>query len=198
MLSRTKEKGFEPLISEYYENFVKKDIPLKYELYSDEKIKNEEMVAYLLNPFCYESFESVLSDFALIPETVFNHTFAILKDNNEEESITKILVGDYCSYILKEIPFSAYFTGLTFVKSKDKDVLVATKEKALLDYIYVSNRKFINLSDFDAFFENYRFDINEFMLLDFNKLMEYGKLYKSKKIDLFLSYLKKGEFNFDQ
>ena len=90
-----------------------------------------------------------------------------------------------------------FFAGLTFVKSKDKDVLVATKEKALLDYIYVSKRTFNKLSDFDELFANYRFDIDEFMLLDFKKLEEYGKLYKSKKIDLFLIYLKRGEFNFD-
>ena len=90
-----------------------------------------------------------------------------------------------------------FFAGLTFVKSKDKDVLVATKEKALLDYIYVSKRTFNKLSDFDELFANYRFDIDEFMLLDFKKLEEYGKLYKSKKIDLFLIYLKREEFNFD-
>ncbi len=197
MLSKVKEEGYEPLILGYYENFIKKDVPLKYHLYSNEKIKNEEMKAYFLNSFCYESFESVLSDFALIPETVFNHTFAILKDKDEKENVTKILVGEYCNYILKAIPLSAYFSGLTFVKSKDKDILVATKEKALLDYIYVSNRNFSKLNDFDEFFKNYRFDLDEFMLLDFKKIEEYGKLYKSHKIDLFLIYLKRGEFNFD-
>ena len=72
------------------------------------------MVAYLLNPFCYESFESVLSDFALILETVFNHTFAILKDNDDKESTVKILVGERCSYILKEIPVSAFFCRINF------------------------------------------------------------------------------------
>lgn len=67
----------------------------------------------------------------------------------------------------------------------------------MLDYIFVAIRDFNNLTDFDDFFENYRFDLDEFMLLDFNKLKEIGKFYDSPRINLFLEYLDKGEFNFD-
>ena len=99
--------------------------------------------------------------------------------------------------IYQSIPKDAYLVGLEFIESFGTKILVATKEKAFLDYIYVANNNFNELTDFDKFFDNYRIDRDEFILLDFNKLEKYGKLYHSKKIDLFIKYLKKGEFNFD-
>ena len=196
MLSRIKKDGFKPLILKYYENFEEKEIPSKYELYSDKEIFNEEIIPHFFSPFCYESFELILSDFALIPETCFNYSIAI-PDFNKCDNKTIVLKGQTCNYILYKIPNKVFLKGLTKVKSDGRDILIATKEKALLDYIFVAIRDFNNLTDFDDFFENYRFDLDEFMLLDFNKLKEIGKFYDSPRINLFLEYLDKGEFNFD-
>ena len=195
MLSRIKKDGFKPLILKYYEDFKEKEIPSKYEMYSDEEIKNEEIIPHFFSPFCYESFELILSDFALIPETCFNYSIAI-PDFNKRDKKTIVLKGQTCNYILYKIPNKAFLKGLTKVKSGGRNILVATKEKALLDYIFVSLYKFNKSTDFDNFFQNYRFDLDEFMLLDFNKIIEISRYYESLKIDLFVSYLLRKEFNF--
>ena len=195
MLSRIKKDGFKPLILKYYEDFKEKEIPSKYEMYSDEEIKNEEIIPHFFSPFCYESFELILSDFALIPETCFNYSIAI-PDFNKRDKKTIVLKGQTCNYILYKIPNKAFLKGLTKVKSGGRNILVATKEKALLDYIFVSLYKFNKPNDFDNFFQNYRFDLDEFMLLDFNKIIEISRYYESLKIDLFVSYLLRKEFNF--
>ena len=195
MLSRIKKDGFKPLILKYYEDFKEKEIPSKYEMYSDEEIKNEEIIPHFFSPFCYESFELILSDFALIPETCFNYSIAI-PDFNKRDKKTIVLKGQTCNYILYKIPNKAFLKGLTKVKSGGRNILVATKEKALLDYIFVSLYKFNKPTDFDNFFQNYRFDLDEFMLLDFNKIIEISRYYESLKIDLFVSYLLRKEFNF--
>ena len=195
MLSRIKKDGFKPLILKYYEDFKEKEIPSKYEMYSDEEIKNEEIIPHFFSPFCYESFELILSDFALIPETCFNYSIAI-PDFNKRDKKTIVLKGQTCNYILYKIPNKVFLKGLTKVKSGGRDILVATKEKALLDYIFVSLYKFNKPTDFDIFFQNYRFDLDEFMLLDFNKIIEISRYYESLKMDLFVSYLLRKEFNF--
>ena len=199
MLKKIKKDGFEQLVLNYYEKvngkLTEKEIPEKVSLYSNEDIFNYKMVGYCLEPFSYLSFELVLSRNALIPESVFHYTFATLPyigKPNYYELRTK-----HGLLIYREIPKTTFFVGLEFVETKGRKILIATKEKAFLDYIYVSNFKFKTATDFNKFFDNYRIDRDEFMLLDFKKLEEYGKLYRSQKIDLFIEYLEKGEFNFD-
>ena len=200
MLSRIKKDGYEPLVLNYYEKvngkLTEKDIPDKFCLFGKDNFHNEEIINYFFNPFSYLSFEFVLSGCALIPETIFNYTFAFL-ENKKTRLKSYILKTQDCYLIYKTIPKTAYFVGLEFIKTSGRKILIATKEKAFLDYIYVSNFKFKTATDFNKFFNNYRIDHDEFMLLDFNKLEEYGQLYHSRKIDLFIEYLKKGEFNFD-
>jgi hypothetical protein len=199
VLEKNKKDGFKPLVLNYYEKvnskLTEKEISDKYILFSNKDVKNYEMIGYYFNPFSYLSFEFVLSGFALIPEGVFHYTFATLggdKTPNYYELKTK-----HGLLIYQTIPKSAFFVGLEFIESFGKRIFTATKEKAFLDYIYVSTNNFKETTDFDRFFDNYRIDWDEFMLLDFKKLEEYGQLYHSKKIDLFIEYLKKGEFNFD-
>ncbi len=197
MLSRIKKDGYKPLILKYYEDFKEKEIPSKYEMYSDEEIRDREIIPHFFSPFCYESFETILSTYAIIPETCFNYAIAIPKLDDNKKNRCSILKGWRCNYILYEIPTKAFLKGLYFTKCDNREILIATKEKAVLDYIYVALFDFNKLTDFDVFFDLHRFDLEEFMLLDFDKLKEIGKLYESPRINLFLEYLDKGEFNFD-
>ena len=197
MLSRIKKDGFKPLILKYYENFKEKEIPSKYELFSDKDIKDREIIPHFFSPYCYESFETALSSFAIIPETCFNYSIAIPKFNSNSQNKCTILKGQKCNYILYEIPVKAFLKGLETIKCDNRDILIASKEKAVLDYIYVALFDFKKLTDFDIFFNLHRFDLEEFMLLDFDKLKEIGKFYDSSRINLFLEYINKGDFNFD-
>lgn len=81
----------------------------------------------------YISFETALSHYSVIPETVYTITSATTKrpkEFNVQNSVFKY-------YKIKKKLFFGYQPR----KIKDKTILIAEKEKALLDYIYILSLK---------------------------------------------------------
>ena len=199
MLSRIKKDGYKPLVKRYVVNLEVKDVPNKYKIYSNQKIYNEELIARYLNPFCYTSVYLVLHLLAITQESPVIATIAVMESDYEDAPRSSwIDLTTRGGIIYYYIPKSAFFAGLTFVECGNGiRILEATKEKAFLDFLYIRHEKFKDIDSFDKFFDYYRIDRDEFMLLDFDKLREYGKLYHSRKINLFIKYIKRGKFNFD-
>ncbi|MFH0951453.1 MAG: hypothetical protein V1765_03210 [bacterium] len=117
----------------------------------------------------YISFESALSYYNIIPETVYSITSATNKRPKE------IIVQDinYKYYKLKNKLFFGYRT----ISIHQKKILIAEKEKALLDYIYLVSLKKI------AF--NQRIDLSK---IDRDKLGYYTNYFLKniKKDKIFL------------
>lgn len=147
-----------------------------------EKYKNLalpfEQIANLIYGPSYVSLEWALSYYEMIPERVFNVTSVTTGKTKEFQ--TSIGLFDY-----HHIPLFRYDFG---VEKKEcgnwpGGFLIASKEKALLDLIFIKWKNFKNLSEF---INSTRIDIeliNKLNKQDFNK---FGKRYKSKAIDKFL------------
>lgn len=92
-----------------------------------------EIANYIYRP-SYISFETALSLHKIIPETVYTITSATTKRNKDFN-----ILGQSISYNkIKKKLFFGYFP----VKTRDNNVvLIADKEKAFLDYIYLKSLK---------------------------------------------------------
>lgn len=92
-----------------------------------------EIANYICHP-SYISFETALSFHGIIPETVYTVTSATTKRNRDFN-----ILGQSVSY--NKIKKTLFF-GYVPVKMRDsRIVLIADKEKAFLDYVYLKSLK---------------------------------------------------------
>lgn len=88
-----------------------------------------EIANRLVKP-SYVSFETALSFYKIIPETVYTITSATPKITREYSNIINV------NYLYRKIKKELFF-GYTPLKIRNKTILIADKEKALLDYLYI-------------------------------------------------------------
>lgn len=131
-------------------------------------LKNNPPSGYLIANKLYEpsylSFETALSYYNLIPEIVYSYTSATTRGTRE------YLAGD-AHYFYHKIKKPA-FTGYRLTTIAGEAVLLAEKEKALADYLYLVFLKKKNLND--------RLDLKG---LDKKKLFGYIKLFKRRGME---------------
>jgi len=151
-----------------------------------------EILANLIyGPSCL-SLSSALSFYGIIPERSVVHTSVTPKRNKSFDTV----VGKFTyTYLLVD----KYAVGVTQdqldVKRK---FLIATPEKALVDQLYLVDRK-LELANFNEI-EHYLFDdlrCNEDLLnkFDLKQLEKLEKVYKHSSITLLLSYFNKRKGN---
>ncbi|TSD07330.1 MAG: hypothetical protein Greene07144_927 [Parcubacteria group bacterium Greene0714_4] len=92
-----------------------------------------EIANYLWKP-SYISFETALSYHGIIPETVYAITSATTNKNVREINLENQI------YEYHKIKKGLFF-GYQPIKIRDKVVLIADKEKAFLDYLYLLSLK---------------------------------------------------------
>lgn len=131
----------------------------------------EEEIANALYKPSYISFEYALSYYHLIPEMPYIITSATTK-------ATRL----FNTFSYRKIKREAY-TGYSLVVHDGKSFLMADKEKALVDYLYLVALKKIPSND--RLLENLK-NIKD---LDKTKIKEYAKMYSNKRLnDICLSY----------
>lgn len=91
-----------------------------------------EIANYLWRP-SYISFETALSYHGVIPETVYAITSATTRSTKEFDVENQL----YKFYQIKK----SLFFGYKLIKIRNSTVLIADKEKALLDYLYLLSLK---------------------------------------------------------
>lgn len=112
----------------------------------------------------YISFETALSYYHLIPETIYSITSATSKPTRE--------------FYLKEIVFSYLkikkqaYTGYIPVQFEGETVFIALPEKAVCDYLYFVSLGKKKLND--------RLSLND---LDLNKIKKYVRLFERKTLE---------------
>ena len=172
----------------------KKLFPITRGLYED----NENTPGYLLTSYIkqdsYLSFEYVLSLEGLIPEKVFTYTAATTL--KEHTSLIKTTFGNY---YYQDIPVDVYMYGVKAINEFGYTYLIATKEKALCDFLYKrtpckSYKKFKEM-----LFEDLRIDWDEFHNLDMSDLIFLCPLYKRKNLNFLKNYAEEilNEHNFE-
>ena len=100
---------------------------------SDNRPAKFEIANYLWKP-SYLSFETALSYYGIIPETVYTITSATTNKNAKEVDF------EGQAYQYRKIKKNLFF-GYQPIKIRDRVVLIADKEKAFLDYLYLLSLK---------------------------------------------------------
>lgn len=146
-------------------------------------VKSEEFLFFTANKIyspSYISFESALAYYGIIPEGVFLQTSATTLKTN----YFKTSMGDF-SY--KKIKNSLFF-GYHLVQKNELTYKIATKEKAILDTLYLSEN-ISTLEDFEAL----RWNKEILKTLNFKQIQEYLTIIQSKalekRIQLLISYI---------
>lgn len=159
---------------EFLERYTKKDVfaRIKNGLYVFQLNRPNEMVlANRVYSPSYISFETALSYYGIIPESVYSVTSATTKPSRE------FFLGEI-SYSYKTIKRDAY-TGYRPQEFAGEVALMATPEKALIDYLYFVNLGKKTLND--------RLDTKN---INFSKLKSYLGLFKRDGLERIVNDLK--------
>lgn len=150
--------------------------------------KIEPSLFYLANQMyipSYVSLESALRFHGLIPEFVAQTTSVTTRNTSK----FKNSFGYFSYQHVKPECFDGFTTS---TDENNISVLIATPEKAVVDFLYFNLSSFNSL-DSDIFKESYRFQNCE--ELSKNKIKTYAKLFKSKRLnhicDLFIKEVMK-------
>ena|SRR3989338_10551279 len=118
-----KEEGLTSLLRRYTEKKYLQN-PKRGVYYFTEDPPHQYYLAYKMYNPSYISFETALSEYGIIPEIVYSITSATTKP-------TRDFSTQRLGFVYTKIKDSA-FTGFT----KKNNYLIATPEKALVDYMY--------------------------------------------------------------
>lgn len=130
---------------------------------------NHYLIANRLYQPSYISFDTALSFYGIIPETVYTITSATTKTTRE----FKVENISFVYHKLKD----EVFTGYKTIKYLDNTILIAEPEKAFADYLY-----FVALKKRGFHYERLNLKkIKKTKLLDYLKLFKQPKMFKLVK-----------------
>lgn len=144
-----------------------------------------EILANLIYGPSYVSFESALSFWGMIPEKVERVTSACFKRNKQ----FKTPVGEFVYHYIEPKKFPS---GISWESvDENSHFLIATKEKALCDYL-ARQKPFHNQEDLFIYLsENMRILEDRISSLKLSLVEEIASLYQNKNVDLLCKILKK-------
>lgn len=134
-------------------------------------LPGEEEIANRLYKPSYLSFEYALSYYNILPEMPYIITSATTK-------LTRAFTADNKTFVFLKIKRNAYI-GYVLIKEEKKSFLIATPEKALVDYLY-----FVAIGKKSL---NERLNVSS---LNKEKLLEYAKYYNRAKLFTLIKNLK--------
>lgn len=140
-------------------------------MFAEVKPSTVEIARSLYEP-CYFSLEYALGMYGIIPEAVFTYTLVTPKLTRRFNTPLGIF---HYQTIKKEA-----FTGF------HPKTLIAEKEKALTDYLYLNSS---HMEPSDAFWKESRIEVKE-TGVNFKKALAFAKLFKTKKLLILLNSLR--------
>lgn len=159
-------------------------VRLKRGLYTDNPTKDYLASSSYIHTPSYISFEFALAHYGLIPERVVEITCATIFAEHKLRFTNKCGRYSYRNTAPKAFPLDVIMIDGSL------PYYIASKEKCLLDMIYIKgkcrNKKQIE----ELLFEDLRIDENEFSLLDFAKLNQLCDFYPGDSIRVFKNYIK--------
>jgi len=163
---------------------VKKGIYVFGDLHRHRLISLEVLANLIYGP-SYVSCEYALHYYGLIPESPKEITSMTMKRNK----IFKTPLGVF-SYNYLNV--NEFHLGVDFIRFSDTHgALIATKEKALIDYLYVKEKtNQLNTKELlKILLDDYRIDPADLKTLDINLLQEIWKQSNSKVITLLINII---------
>lgn len=159
---------------------------IKRGLYTDDINENRFFIANILYSPSYVSFETALSFYNLIPERVNVIKSATYKKNKNKKYDTK-----FGNFSYQDINPKAYPYGINTMDIDGKRILIASKEKALLDLISVLSPRNSIKEIKQLLFDDLRINEYEFDQLNKNVIMDLCDLYPSKSVKLLKNYIRR-------
>ena len=159
---------------------LKRGFYLLAEEYRRKKVNLFEIANHLYHP-SYISLESALSYYGAIPEAVYSTTCI----STNRKKLLKHLLEKFNYF---RIPEKCFYYGTNRITSDSGIFLIASLEKAILDYIKVYKKSWSTLSEL---IEDIRFDEELIEKLDYQKLKLLSELYKNNKVEQFINSIKK-------
>lgn len=139
-------------------------------IFPDQNIDKIEIAKYLCWP-CYLSLEYALSHYGLLPDVVFAMTLVTTKSTRKFNTP----LGQFTYQKLKQEAFFGF----------DNKTLIAEKEKAVVDNLYLNRHRFLPNPDF---WEEQRWqNLDE---LNFKRALDHAKHFRSDKLKNLLISLK--------
>lgn len=145
------------------------------DLYFKEKISPLYLANQIYQP-SYISLEYALSEYELIPERVNVITSIATRK-------TAYFKNDFGMFKYTKIK-NNYFFGYQMIDINGQKVLYSTREKALLDYLYINSQ----IDNNDAFYE---LRIQNLESLNWKRLYEYGDRFRNAKLMRTVKLLRK-------
>lgn len=160
---------------------VKKGIYVFGSFYRKELLSLESLAQALYSP-SYLSLEYALSKYGLIPEKSFAVTSVCLKRTNQFKT-------EFGLFIYKKRPVEAYPLSILRQENGEQGAyLIATREKALVDFLY-ENQEIRTVSELREFlYENMRMEPSELKKLNRKLLSEILDAYQMSKLLLQVIY----------
>lgn len=141
-----------------------------------------ELIANKLRTPSYVSLEYALSKYGVITESVYTITSITLKTKRVFNNLTG-------QYIYKSIKKSL-FNGYKLEKFLSNDYYIATKEKALFDYLYFKAQTIPEDIQNLNIAEELRLNLDSFTKKDFDNLSKYGVISNNKKLISIINNIK--------
>jgi predicted transcriptional regulator of viral defense system len=133
----------------------------------------------------YISFEYALSYYNLIPERTDVITSASL-----DKKKNKLFKTPFGSFLYRSVIKDVYPFGIVRIEEDGNPFLIATKEKALCDYLSKMKAKITGKSIRSLLFDDLRIDEEEIRKLDIDALTQLAPLYRKKSLKVLLEFIK--------
>ncbi len=143
---------------------------------TDDKALGHYLAGTIYGP-SYLSFEYALAYHGLIPERVYTYTNATYNKNK-----AKKYKNAFGLYTYRDIPKKAYPYEIISFTENGYSYVIASKEKALCDRIYIATPQTSMKRLKTLIFEDLRIEEEDFYDLDFNKILFLSELYPSSNI----------------
>lgn len=153
-------------------------------IYETNKSANKFALANVIVYPSYISFESALSYYDMIPERVYLTMSATFRKNK-----TKEFINDFGDFYYEDINEDAYPYGVDVIQLEGYSIMIASREKALLDTLSKINIDENEETMEELLFDDLRIDEIEFDNLDKEKLIELSYHYKSKTVKKLRNFL---------
>ena len=172
---------FKKISSEIRKNNL---IKLKRGLYETNKDADPFTIANVLLSPSYISFETALSYYGMIPERVYTIKSASFKKNKKKE-----YKNHFGLFLYQDINSNAYPYDINEIEIDGVRIMIASREKALLDLLSVISPRNSKKELLELLFDDLRIDEVIFYKLDTNRMIELCDLYSSKTLNIFKKYL---------
>jgi len=159
-------------------------IKLKRGLYETNKNANPLTIANVLLSPSYISFETALAYYGMIPERVYAIKSATFKKNKKKE-----YKNNFGLFLYQDVNLNAYPYDINQIEIDGVKVMMASKEKALLDLLSVISPRNNKKELTDLLFDDLRIDEVLFDELDKDKIIKLCELYSSKTLKILKKYL---------